>query len=745
VDFDAVASLLRGVDKVDISRGQILPAPANRFAVMRCIENDAVGNVTEYFYDSLHRLVLQREFAGRAIPNLPTTDTANRPTGKLRDSDPDFYETRWEYNRDSLCRRVVLPRGNSVECLWERDLNPGTSPLAAGNLRWTKQNTDDAFLVLDATSLRTYYEHDPRFGSDPTAACAKGIIKHEQAGGGLSGKIVPTGNNHAINTKGTGAQSGRVAGGGDNTPIIRGSARKGWDGTVKGNAFDGRDDDCNGFVTRIIDPRGNMTTTGYDAKGNPVVVQHHGRLLEGSDSPVVNLAYNTHGQLTATTNAADGNGYRSYDVYLMGEVPGTAGYGYLIQTIEDASVTGFALSTTFEYDTLGRVIRVVDPNTNDWLFTYNQLDQCVRRQTPKTDFGTLVRYSTDFHYDANDNLVLLRTENRDETGTLQPNSFFDITYEYDLLDRLVRVTREIDEKRNASTEYAYDGNDNCTHIRSPVATDGTQPDNVVQSLYDERNLLFRETRAPGTAAASSVQLDYDMNGNLVCASQGLEGTPRVAEYAYDGLDRRVRVTDAMGNVFTNGFDANGNVTASVWFGELSDLPGTKGNRRLAETTYTYDSLDRLVRRVESFFDIFTGISIADGGSATTFDYARNGQLLSTTDDRTNRTSFAYDTASRLTRVTDAKSNVVAYAYDPTGNVVTQNVTNKSDVSPGDQVFVIQYQYDSLNRLSQSVDNVGNTHLYAYDSRGHCVSHLNPRENETVLAYDGLGRCVASTR
>ena len=33
-------------------------------------------------------------------------------------------------------------------------------------------------------------------------------------------------------------------------------------------------------------------------------------------------------------------------------------------------------------------------------------------------------------------------------------------------------------------------------------------------------------------------------------SQGLEGTPRVQQYAYDGYDRRVSHTDPMGNVTT---------------------------------------------------------------------------------------------------------------------------------------------------------------------------------------------------
>ena len=39
--------------------------------------NDRVGNVKEYFYDAGNRLVIAREYTGRAVVGLPTNvDTA---------------------------------------------------------------------------------------------------------------------------------------------------------------------------------------------------------------------------------------------------------------------------------------------------------------------------------------------------------------------------------------------------------------------------------------------------------------------------------------------------------------------------------------------------------------------------------------------------------------------------------------------------------------------------------------------
>ncbi|MCY2986849.1 MAG: DUF6531 domain-containing protein, partial [Planctomycetota bacterium] len=64
----------------------LVQRPAGSSAVVKCIANDPVGNVTEGFFDARGRIVLHREFTGRATPGLPATDTVNRPTGKLRRS-----------------------------------------------------------------------------------------------------------------------------------------------------------------------------------------------------------------------------------------------------------------------------------------------------------------------------------------------------------------------------------------------------------------------------------------------------------------------------------------------------------------------------------------------------------------------------------------------------------------------------------------------------------------------------------
>src|SRR5206468_6011113 len=115
------------------------PALSNYFARIKVILNDRVGDVSESLYDAGNRGVDRRAFTGRAVPGTPTTETQNRPAGQLRTNDPPYFETRMEWNADSLLTRIVHPNGNSMENTYELVLNPAADPRARGNLRSRRQ------------------------------------------------------------------------------------------------------------------------------------------------------------------------------------------------------------------------------------------------------------------------------------------------------------------------------------------------------------------------------------------------------------------------------------------------------------------------------------------------------------------------------------------------------------------------------------------------------------------------------
>lgn len=506
---------------------------------------------------------------------------------------------------------------------------------------------------------------------------------------------------------------------------------------------DDRDQDCTGrgqtdraFVTRVINSRGFETHCEYDANGNLVTLSWHGNVVLDITPPALareDFEFNAYGQVTAHDHAEDGEGRRRRDEYAY--YASGAQRGYLQQVVVDASATGRHLTTRYEYDARGNVIRCVDPRGTPTDFEVNALNQTVVKQVQGATFGEKVR--AEFHYDAANQLVLMERGNLDGSGSFDPNGG-SIAYAYDPLHRLIR---RVDASPSVTNEFVYDGNDRLVLARSPLAVQGDDPFHVTQYEYDERGLLFRETRAPGSPLQSTTQCDYDANGNVRILRCGLEDSAggRVTHYGYDGLDRCVHATDPMGNETRYEYDANGNRTRAIVYGETTDAPGDTDNQRLSETRYEYDELDRCVRQYDAFFDIYTQVSLGDGWRETTTSYAPNGLVVATTNDRGHGTTYTFDTTLFLTGIIDAKSNRVEYTYDANGNVLSATQIGRCDLGGPDEVFVRSYAHDALGRCVADWDNVGNTNRYVYDLRGNLVRYTDPLGFSLEGDFDGLSR------
>lgn len=871
IDFDAVASLQRGTEKKHFWRGMVIAKPGNRYAVTHAIVNDSVGNVTECFFDSRHRCVCQQDFTGRADPRLPTGPILNRPILKLRSTDPDFYEMLWSWNADSLCTSETSPTGSRTLFVYERDFDPSASPRHKGNLRVLREvgccgdMDDDGDGIGDFRERSWTFEHDPRFGTDPTAL----------------GGIVPTTAGHAINTKGAGSNAGKThyvgtanggvwkttdggsshyvggasggvwktSSGGPGQAAHKRPGRAKWENIVLKQGFtgdgggapagktkysdivlkkgysarggggggggagkvqmggelvaegpeelvaegpeelvaegpeelvaEGPEESTAGkvnkvealtlkyassgrvskvdaftikqstyvedpteacFITSIIDPRGNICTASYDANGNCNFVNPQAARdnhLQGAADVLqaLRFGYNNYGQLTSVTNAADANGYRRIDT--LSYYTSGPGSGLLRTFVVDAQ--GPIITISCEYDNLGRITKMVDPGTNDWLFTYNALDQCVRSQTPT---NLTARCATDYFYDANDNLIQVLEEERDEKDIVTgPGHLVLIGHDY--ADRVVSVAQQVSSSSFVTNRFSYDGNDNITMVQSPLSVSGVDPNNIVTFQYDERDLPYSVTEAPGTLDQLVEQFDYTPNGQLAAHRKigGYAGGTDTATklYAYDGLDRCVGVTDAMGNVMTCAYDRNDNLVFTRINAEINDVAGSAGNLRYHEWRWSYNARNVWAEFRGGFFDPITQAPIGTGSSVTRCSYAPNGQLISVTDPKLNTTLYAYDTVGRLASVTDSKTNVVAYGYDACGNVVSVTEMDRSDLSPAPQQFTTIRAFNKLHKLTRSMDNVGNTNEYAYDSRGNLVSHTDPKGVVTFNEYDGLCR------
>jgi phage tail-like protein len=729
LDFDAVDYAQRGPYRLKLRRYAQVAAPTNQFATVKAILNDGVGNVTECFFDSRNRCVRELDYTGRANPDLATTATANRPAGKLRPSDPDFFETRWAWNPDSLCTLETRPDGSSTQFVYERSFTQNASRSnrrLAGNLRVVHEHASspvdvDGDGIPDVALRSTYFAYDPRFGA-PASECRTRINQLESSLKNL-GLLSRTGWDGTI--------KGRAF------DDVAGARLRGWDGTIKGLGVTAADVDGDGlldFAVSSIDPRGGLTIASYDSVGNCVRIRKRPELLfQAWDTEI---AYNAFGQVTSITNAPDANGYRrvdSADYYTTGPQTGYC-YTWTVDT------QGPTTRMTFEHDSRGNVTRCIDPRGNDTLCDYNTLDQCVRFQNPT---NLSARCVTDLFYDANDSFVQQTVEVRDQSDK-QYSTKSDV-WSFSVLNLCVSHAQQVSDTHFITNGFAYDGNDNLVLVSSPEALNGNDGANIIVCSYDERDLLFQATHGPNVSSASTTQYDYDSNGRCVTVTvqdaMGNTSPQAVRSYGYDGFGRCVSATDPMGNVSLCAYDLKDNLVYQRRDGEPNDLAGGALNRRLTECRYDYDSLNRCTRSHCSFFDIFTELPLSDGESTTSWAYAPNGQLSSVTDDNNHTTLYAYDSVGRLLSITDPKTNTVAYSYDASGNPLTASRSDSSDLGGAPQLFVATCTYDNLNRCVSAADNAGNQTRYAYDSLDRCVRSLDALGNLSGWAYDHLGRCT----
>ena len=666
ITFDRLVRQVLGDpgDITDFTYARITPVPENHGANILVTVNDRVGNVDELLYDPFNLLRIQREYTGRADPDLPTTETENRPQNKLRPSDPDVYETHFKWTPDFLPQQVIRPNGNVTEFVYGRDLDPGASQIEAGNLREIHRMPGP--LGGDQAIITEEFEYD----SGLSSCCG----------------------NH--------------------------------------------------FVTRHVDGRGNEKLYYYDTNGNRTQSQ------DRISSVIEDLEYNAFGQLIARVSPDNGNGHRRRDEYTY-YVTGPQA-GYMMKRIVDAP--NLALTTTYEYDSRGNIVREIDPRGNDRLYNVNQLDQVVHTTSREVDPGGSIRYARDTFYDANDNVIRVDIENINGQGVLQPNTQLTTTYEYEILNFLTGKVYEVNSTDTIRIEHRYDGNRNRVLTRFGEAVNGNQPANVVQTLYDERDLIFQETRAPGDPTQSTTQYDYDANGNLFRVSEGVEDGAHVSLHVYDGFDRIENRSDPMGNRTEYDYDENDNVVSMRRDGEVTDIVGDSNNVRLAEGAYTFDAMDRLTLRERFYFDTSSQLPIADGTDTTSYVYSDNSQILVVENDNNHMMTTDYDTVNRRSQQLDPKGNAVTYTYDENSNLTGTTETDKSDLGSPDEIFVSTFEYDGLDRLSKSADNVSNTLEYTYDSRGNLVElqdAIRPAPtdpgNRTEYVYDGINRLNSTIR
>ncbi len=767
IDFDTCASAQRyKTGHVSLIKRVIRPDGGYTM-----IEVDEVGRVTETDLDRLHRLIVCRQYTGFSTPNVPVTSSSNRPTGKLRATDPDYFETTYSYNADSLCTQITHPDGSQEITTYDRDFRKNCPVLEKGNPRLMTLRTPGG-------EQRTVScDYLPGFGSLEFTA-PKVNPKHIKNWEGKDRTIAPDGGITAM-------------------------------------------DDWQSPVVRMVSAHGQVTTYDYDSNGNLISVT----------SPVPGRGslyqYNTLGQLTSRTTL---NGSApsfvdacNYDVATK----------FLSSFVSDSG--GLNLTTAFYRDTRGRIIRSVDPRGNDELCSYNALDQILEIKSPLVpqriattfhyDAGACLARCDTEHRDAAGVLV----------PTNPAYSSFFVYNDHGLLIQTAEEERPVDGSgllipaslgiaNFAVCDVSLNNAGECVRLSTPAVCRDQAEALVCDFSYDERGFLhLTHEGGEGNPDGLVTARDYNLYGAIPQSwTVRGQGTTTVESRTYDGFHRLSTETDPMGNVCLYEYDNQGYVTCSV-FGEVNDVPGSTNNELLAKKKYQVgqpiygniseiervgmkpekvtfgggstcassryytaktgkDSVKRIVapvnnhaintkgagginrivapvssmaintkgagginRTINPFFgfetedETITCDRFTPGGAitpeVTTIDLSpaglvqhisRNGDVLET---------CSYDSAGRLIgHVCGDTSHF--FTLNPNGDLVS---STRTDTCPSDaaqtKTFTINNVFDAAGRITQTTDGTGNVSSCAYDSLHRPVSFTKPGGLVTKFAYD----------
>ena len=468
-------------------------------------------------------------------------------------------------------------------------------------------------------------------------------------------------------------------------------------------------------LSQSTDPNGNVTTYTVDAQGNTTAINRPQVTSPATQNITETFTYDTLGRITSAT---DGAGRQVSFTYYTAGIQS----GYLQSVIRDPG--GLSLTTTFAYDQYGNVTSVTDPKGNVSTITVDAENFVTEIQSPAP-----FSFKRKVTYDANRSVTKIEVENRDRKGVLDSTTPWITTdLDYDKIGRLTARTIQLTASVSATMSYEYEGSGRVSKVTTPEGL-------VTEFVYDERLLPFKVTRAPGTGDASTIQIDYDENGNV---SKHTDALGNASTYTYDLYDRATQLTNALGHYVSRTYDKNGNaLTVSAY---------DSGTTLQAKTSFSYDEVDRLWQVVQDRF----GTGLTASFPTTTITHDAGGLRTQVSDPLSNATTWAYDAAGRLLTVTDAIGNKTDYTYDANGNVTNVDRT-ELPAAGGSEVFSTEFVHDELNRLTtiKEIDRLNTSNILTtsleYDSRGNQTFRIDAEGNPQRWAYDLADRLTSYER
>lgn len=430
--------------------------------------------------------------------------------------------------------------------------------------------------------------------------------------------------------------------------------------------------------------------------------------------------------------------------------------------------------TTFKYDSWGNITNFINPNKVATTYTYDALGQITSETY--VEEGEELSKKTNYFYDD------LRKEIIDEKGTKTVQK----------LDHNNKVLQNkiYDKDGNyvVSTLQYYDSAGNVV-----ASEDGNG--HITEFIYNERNLLEKVIHPSAQYYFNAVEVEgrtftryeYDKIGNKTFEIQGIDSTDYSSkEYRYDGKSRVtseiVKVTDVDETTSYSQtkyeYDSNDNLVTTVdprnfsWFKDYDSR-----NNLVSETdplnnitTYQYDSSNRLKEMTDPrensghypgldfsiiyHYDLLDRLEYAElpatliddvlsDKPVIRFTYDQLGNVESRTEPDLGVTTYNYSNKNRL--ISEIRSGTkndgteVSYTttnkYDAVGNLVEVQMTDINNK--------IEYEYDSLGRVTKEIYVDGTYKEFVYDQNNNKIREISTNGYKTNYEYDSLNRLTTT--
>ena len=673
--YDAAGNLVKIID----SEGNVTTTEYNSMGKVYSAK-DGKGRITSYDYDDFGNLVKI------TYPDNTTESfTYDREGNNLTATDRMGRTVSMKYDKVGNLTEKTYPNGAKVNYAYDKNYNLISETAANGAVttyEYDKIGRNTA--IIDALGNRTEFFYNEKSQLENMTDAKGNVYTYIYDDNGNRIKTIYPDGTYVLSSYDA---RGRV------------TAQKDQHGYTTKYVYDGAD-----RLVRVTNAQNISTNYSYDEVGNMISV------TDGNGN-VTSYEYDDFGRVVRTTNALGNSAYTTYDI--SGNVLTSTDYAGNVTTYEYDRLDRLTGKTNndgtvnYTYTADGKIKAVKDEN-GVTSFVYDDMDGLTKVSYPD---GTYVKYS----YDDSCRLTKVTTP------------FGSTSYEYDLLDRIVRVV----DRNGYATTYEYDANGNRTAVHYANGLTTTYN-------YDELNRLIRQETVDSD---SNVVVQYIYT--LGAAGERLKVTEldRTVKYSYDNLYRLVseKITeDGKTTLYSYAHDAVSNRTLKSVNGE--------------ETVYTYNALNQLETENDITYEYDlngNAVRAVSSSKSALYTYNADNKLIRATVQSGNNVSveeYKYDYAgNRTAKISEGE--YTKYLLDVNGSLtyvlaeLDYNGKEKCYYTRADELIsqerngkISYYVYDGHGSVRALTDDDGDvTDRYVFDAFGNLISSYGSTKNDFLFA------------